>query len=65
MISKSIYVHILMCRFTDVITSGPCHPAHSVPQCPMGADGHWSAGLPEISDYRAACAVSVLITRAC
>ncbi len=39
-----------------VYASGPCqpvHPARSVPQYPMGADGHGSAGLPEISEDRA------------
>jgi len=39
-----------------VYASGPCHPVHParfVPQYPMGADGHGSAGLPEISEDRA------------
>ena len=39
----------------------PVHPARSVPQYPMGADGHGSAGLPEISEDRAE---SVLVTYA-
>ena len=46
-----------------VYASGPCHPVHParfVPQYPMGAYGHGSAGLPEISEDRVPR--SVLIT---
>jgi hypothetical protein len=40
----------LRISFWGELPDDPVHPARFVPQYPMGADGHGSAGLLEISE---------------